>query len=282
MITSTDIPSSRQPSPLPDGRDSGVGLLPPLLFIDRDGTILQEPADEQIDSFAKFHFVPGAISALRFLRQHTDYRFIMVSNQDGLGTSSYPEEDFWPTHNLMLEILAGEGVTFDDILIDRSFPEDNLPTRKPGTAMLAAYTDGSCNLAASYVIGDRPTDAQLAANLGCQALILSDELDWQKIVERIYAGSRKATVRRTTRETDIAVTLDLDLYRAAEVSGYSVEDPSIGIVVICSESDRLANNVLAILVRAVERQGSSEVGIDATAGEREYHRCQDSYYEQDG
>ena len=208
MITSTDIPSSRQPSPLPDEKGAGEGL--PLLFIDRDGTILQEPADEQIDSFAKFHFVPGAISALRFLRQHTDYRFIMVSNQDGLGTASYPEEDFWPTHNLMLEILAGEGVTFDDILIDRSFPEDNLPTRKPGTAMLTAYTDGSCNLAASYVIGDRPTDAQLAANLGCQALILSDDLDWQKIVERIYAGSRKATVRRTTRETDIAVTLDLD------------------------------------------------------------------------
>ena len=130
-------------------KERGVGA-ESLLFIDRDGTILCEPADEQIDSFEKFHFVPGAISALRFLRQHTDFKFVMVSNQDGLGTASYPEADFWPTHNLMLEILKGEGVVFDDILIDRSFPEDHLPTRKPGTAMLTSYTDGSCDLAHSY------------------------------------------------------------------------------------------------------------------------------------
>ena len=180
------------------------------LFIDRDGTILREPADEQIDSFDKFHFLPGVISALRFLRQHTDYRFVMVSNQDGLGTASYPEADFWPTHNLMLEILEGEGVTFDDILIDRSFPEDNLPTRKPGTAMLGTYLDGSCDMDHSYVIGDRATDAQLAANLGCQALIIGDGMDWTRIAEIVYAGPRRATVQRTTKETDISVTLDLD------------------------------------------------------------------------
>ncbi len=178
-----------------------------VLFIDRDGTILQEPADEQIDSFEKFHFVPGAISALRFLRQHTDYRFVMVSNQDGLGTPSYPEADFWPTHNLMLEILAGEGVTFDDILIDRSFPEDNLPTRKPGTAMLTKYMDGSYDLANSYVIGDRESDAQLARNLGCKGILLGT---WDKAVEIIYAGVRQATVTRTTKETDIAVSVNLD------------------------------------------------------------------------
>ena len=177
------------------------------LFIDRDGTILREPADEQIDSFEKFHFVPGAISALRFLREHTDYRFVMVSNQDGLGTASYPEADFWPTHNLMLEILAGEGVVFDDILIDRSFPEDNLPTRKPGTGMLTKYMDGSCDLANSFVIGDRMTDAQLAENLGCKALILGN---WKKVVEIVYAGARVASVTRTTKETDIAITLNLD------------------------------------------------------------------------
>ncbi len=212
-------------APLPDGRGTGVGLL----FIDRDGTILQEPADEQIDSFEKFHFVPGAISALRFLRQHTDYRFVMVSNQDGLGTPSYPEEDFWPTHNLMLEILAGEGVTFDDILIDRSFPEDNLPTRKPGTAMLTKYMDGSYDLANSYVIGDRESDAQLAKNLGCKALIIGLTPgpspvgegssahcasyivhSWQQIAEMVYAGVRQATVTRTTKETDIAVSVNLD------------------------------------------------------------------------
>lgn len=182
----------------------------PVLFIDRDGTILQEPADEQIDSFEKFHFVPGAISSLRFLRQHTDYRFVMVSNQDGLGTDSYPEEDFWPTHRLMLDILAGEGVIFDDILIDRSFPEDNFPTRKPGTAMLTAYTDGSYDLAGSFVIGDRQTDAQLAVNLGCQALILGPEMDWAKITEIAYAGKRQATVVRTTKETDIRICVSLD------------------------------------------------------------------------
>ena len=148
-----------------------------ILFIDRDGTILREPADEQVDSFEKFQFVPGAISALRFLRLHTDYLFVMVSNQDGLGTPSYPETDFWPTHNLMLDILKGEGVEFDAIHIDRSFPKDNLPTRKPGTAMLTEYMNGSYDLAGSYVIGDRESDAQLAQNLGCKALILSAEMD---------------------------------------------------------------------------------------------------------
>lgn len=192
------------------GRAGGESGGSALLFIDRDGTILQEPADEQIDSFEKFHFVPGVISALRFLRQHTDYRFVMVSNQDGLGTSSYPEADFWPTHNLMLEILKGEGVEFDDILIDRSFPAENLPTRKPGTGMLTAYMDGSYDLAGSFVIGDRESDAQLACNLGCRALILGEGMTWEKITEIVYAGPRCASVTRTTKETDITVTLDLD------------------------------------------------------------------------
>ena len=181
-----------------------------LLFIDRDGTILREPDDEQIDSFAKFSFVPGAISALRFLRQHTDFRFVMVSNQDGLGTDSYPEDTFWPTHNLMLDILKGEGVTFDAIHIDRSFPEEGLPTRKPGTAMLTAYMDGCYDLAGSYVIGDRQTDARLAENLGCRSLILGDGMDWQKIAELLFAGERTASVRRTTKETDIEVRVCLD------------------------------------------------------------------------
>jgi len=225
--------STRQPSPLPSREGSGVGLL----FIDRDGTILREPADEQIDSFEKFHFLPGAISALRFLRQHTDYRFVMVSNQDGLGTPSYPEADFWPTHNLMLEILEGEGVTFDDILIDRSFPEDNLPTRKPGTAMLTKYMDGSYDLANSYVIGDRESDAQLAKNIGCKAVIISLTPDpspkgegsivnsqqstvnsWQQVAEIVYAGVRTATVKRTTKETDIAVSVNLDGTGKSQIS----------------------------------------------------------------
>ena len=181
-----------------------------ILFIDRDGTILREPEDEQIDSFEKFAFLPGAISALRFLRQRTDYLFVMVSNQDGLGTPSYPESDFWPTHNLMLDILRGEGVEFDAIHIDRSFPADNLPTRKPGTAMLTDYLRGGYDIAGSYVIGDRQTDARLAENLGCKSLILSQGMDWSKICEIAFAGEREAKVCRTTRETDIEVSVNLD------------------------------------------------------------------------
>ena len=181
-----------------------------ILFIDRDGTLLREPKDEQIDSFEKFSFVPGAISALRFIRQHTDYLFVMVSNQDGLGTPSFPEHDFWPYHNLMLEILHGEGVEFDVQHIDRSFPADNLPTRKPGTAMLKPYLEGDFDIANSYVIGDRESDAQLAKNLGCKALILSDEMTWEHIRDIVYAGEREAEVRRTTKETDIEVKLNLD------------------------------------------------------------------------
>ncbi len=181
-----------------------------LLFIDRDGTILREPADEQIDSFEKFSFVPGAIGALKFLRQHTDFLFVMVSNQDGLGTDSYPEETFWPTQNLMLDILKGEGVTFDAIHIDRSFPKDNLATRKPGTAMLTDYMTGDYDLAASFVIGDRQTDAKLAENLGCRSLILGEDMDWEKITELLFAGERTASVKRTTKETDIEVHVCLD------------------------------------------------------------------------
>ena len=181
------------------------------LFIDRDGTILVEPADEQIDSFEKFHFLPGAIHNLNFIRKKLDFEFVLVSNQDGLGTESYPEEDFWPTHNLMLDILKSEDVEFDDQCIDRSFPEDNLPTRKPGTAMLTKYMQGDYDLANSYVIGDRKTDKQLAQNLGCKYLILGDNVQsWDEITELLFAGERTASVRRTTKETDIDIWLNLD------------------------------------------------------------------------
>ncbi len=189
-----------------------------VLFIDRDGTILVEPEDEQIDSFEKFQFVPGVIRNLHFIRTHLDFEFVMVSNQDGLGTDSYPEDTFWPTHNLMLQTLKGEGIEFDDILIDRSFPEDNLPTRKPGTGMLTKYMQGDYDLENSYVIGDRETDAKLAENLGCKSLILSDELDWNRIAEILFAGERTASVRRTTKETDIAISLCLDGTGKSDIS----------------------------------------------------------------
>jgi histidinol-phosphate phosphatase family domain/HAD-superfamily hydrolase, subfamily IIIA len=135
------------------------------LFIDRDGTILVEPADEQIDALEKFAFVPGAISGLKALTG-LGYELVLVSNQDGLGTSSFPEETFWPCQNLMLDTLKGEGIVFDNILIDKTFPHENAPTRKPGTGMLGTYMDGSYDLAASFVIGDRETDVKLAENLG--------------------------------------------------------------------------------------------------------------------
>ena len=188
------------------------------LFIDRDGTILVEPKDEQIDSFEKFQFVKGVIRNLYFIRKHLDFEFVMVSNQDGLGTESYPEADFWPTHNCMLQTLKGEGVEFDNILIDRSFPEDKLPTRKPGTAMLTQYMNGDYDLEHSYVIGDRITDAKLAKNLGCKALILSDSLDWDKISEILFAGERVAEISRKTKETDIYTKVNLDGTGNSEIS----------------------------------------------------------------
>lgn len=194
------------------------------LFIDRDGTILKEPEDEQIDSYDKFEFLPGVIRNLNFIRTKLDFEFVMVSNQDGLGTDSYPEDTFWPTHNLMLDVLKGEGVEFDDILIDRSFPSDNLPTRKPGTGMLGKYLSGDYDMIKCYVVGDRATDAQLAKNMGCRAIIINPQLrgdfagdsdvyvadTWDKVCEIIFAGERTASVRRTTHETDVDVWMNLD------------------------------------------------------------------------
>lgn len=180
------------------------------LFVDRDGTLVLEPADEQVDSFSKLAFVPGVLRALGDIARRTDYELILVSNQDGLGTPAFPEETFWPVHNFILQTLKGEGVTFARQHIDRHFPHDNAPTRKPGIAMLTPYMDGSYDLAHSYVIGDRETDAQLARNLGCRSLILSPELSWPKIAEILIAGEREATVHRTTRETDIRVHIRLD------------------------------------------------------------------------
>ena len=183
-----------------------------ILFIDRDGTLIKEPADEQIDSFEKLEFVEGVFRNLGFIRKNLDFEFVMVSNQDGLGTNSFPEETFWPVHNFILKTLKGEGIEFDNILIDRHFPEDNHPCRKPGTGMLTEYIDNpEYDLANSYVIGDRETDAQLAANLGCKALILGkDDITWEKIAEILFAGERIAEITRTTKETDITVRLNLD------------------------------------------------------------------------
>ena len=178
------------------------------IFIDRDGTLLREPSDEQIDALEKVEFVPGAISGLKALTG-LGYELVMASNQDGLGTPAFPEETFWPAQNLLLRTLEGEGVVFDDILIDPSFPEDNSPNRKPGTGMFGKYLDGSYDLAASWVIGDRETDRRLAEKLGAKALLVG-ELDWAQIAETIRSSERCAEVARKTAETDIYVRVDLD------------------------------------------------------------------------
>jgi len=183
-----------------------------ILFIDRDGTLIEEPADEQIDAFEKLKFVKGVFRNLHFIREHTDFEFVMVSNQDGLGTDAFPENTFWPVHNFILQTLQGEGITFDEILIDPHFPEDNAPTRKPNTGLVEKYINNpDYDIAGSYVIGDRETDRQFARNIGCQSLILSDEgITWDKIAELLFAGERTAEVKRTTKETDIYIKVGLD------------------------------------------------------------------------
>lgn len=183
-----------------------------LLFIDRDGTLIEEPADEQIDSFEKLRFVKGVLKNLSFISDKLDFRLVMVTNQDGLGTDSFPEDTFWPVHKFMLRTLEDEGIVFDEQLIDRHFPEDNSPMRKPGTGMLTKYIDNpEYDLANSYVIGDRDTDRQLADNLGCRAFILGqDGITWDKIAEILLAGERVAEYKRKTNETDIYVKLNID------------------------------------------------------------------------
>jgi imidazoleglycerol-phosphate dehydratase/histidinol-phosphatase len=190
-----------------------------VLFIDRDGTIIKEPADEQVDSFDKFEFLPGAITNLSRITKETDYELVMVSNQDGLGTSSYPEETFWPVQNMMLQILKGEGVEFKEIFIDRTMPSENAPTRKPGTAMLVKYLATGIDLSSSYVIGDRKTDIQLAKNLGCNAIFINKEksaeaalttTDWNEICSFLKRAPRTSSVKRTTKETQIEVIVNLD------------------------------------------------------------------------
>jgi imidazoleglycerol-phosphate dehydratase/histidinol-phosphatase len=193
-----------------------------VLFIDRDGTIIVEPPiDKQVDSLEKLEFLPKAITALSKICSASEYTFVMVTNQDGLGTASFPEETFWPAQNKMLRTLLGEGVVFKNIYIDRSFEYENLPTRKPGIGMLQKYLDGSYDLENSYVIGDRKTDIKLAENLGCKSIffaktgevtsaasLITD--DWDEIATFLISPHRKAEITRVTRETNIYIGLDLD------------------------------------------------------------------------
>jgi imidazoleglycerol-phosphate dehydratase/histidinol-phosphatase len=205
-----------------------------VLFIDRDGTIVLEPEDFQLDSLDKLEFYPKAFQYLAKIAAELDYELAMVTNQDGLGTASFPEDTFWPTQDFILKAFQNEGVLFDDIFIDRSFPEDNAPTRKPRTGMLTKYIDNpNYDLANSFVLGDRLTDVELAKNLGTKAIFLNttdgvgnteiaskreelDEViilqstDWKVIYEFLKLEARSASIKRTTHETDIYINLNLD------------------------------------------------------------------------
>jgi imidazoleglycerol-phosphate dehydratase/histidinol-phosphatase len=200
-----------------------------VLFIDRDGTIIIEPPDQQIDSLEKLEFYPGAISALSAIANSKQYELVMVTNQDGLGTPSFPEVTFWPAHSKMIKTLEGEGIVFNKVHIDKSLPAENKPTRKPGIGMLQEYLQGKYDLANSFVIGDRITDIALAKNLGARGILISSRdssvalkegnlnehcslitSSWTAIAQLLLTPPRKATVIRKTKETDIQVSVALD------------------------------------------------------------------------
>ena len=204
-----------------------------VLFIDRDGTIIKETADEQIDSFEKMMFYPKAFTFLGKIAKELDYELVMITNQDGLGTDIFPEETFWPVHNFILRSFENEGVMFDQVFIDRTFPKDNADTRKPGTGMLTSYFSEEYDLENSFVIGDRLTDIELAKNLGAKGIYINDEThlgtgeitvkrgeldeyialesnNWEQIYEFLKLENRIAEISRKTNETDINIKLNLD------------------------------------------------------------------------
>jgi len=203
-----------------------------VLFIDRDGTLTSEPNDFQLDSFDKLIFYPNVFQYLSKIAKELDYELVIVTNQDGLGTSSFPENTFWPVHNFILQSFENEGVVFDQVFIDKSFPKDKQPTRKPGTELLKSYIDNPAyDLENSYVIGDRLTDMELAKNLGCKGILIDTDTErgatevtdaaldavivlktqlWEEIYQRLLLKDRKVTLTRNTKETKIAIALNLD------------------------------------------------------------------------
>ncbi len=204
-----------------------------VLFIDRDGTLAKEPEDEQLDAFDKLVFYPKAFTFLGKIARELDFELVMVTNQDGLGTEVYPEETFWPVHNLLIQSFENEGVVFSEVLIDRTFAKDNAPTRKPNTGLLERFLTEEYDLSNSYVIGDRLTDIELAKNLGAKGIFINDEThlgtdeitvaetdlsdyialetnDWEKIYSFLKLSSRVGKIDRKTKETDISIHLNLD------------------------------------------------------------------------
>ena len=205
-----------------------------VLFIDRDGTIVLEPKNYQLDCLSKLEFYPNAFQYLAKITNELDFELAMVTNQDGLGTSSFPEDTFWPTQNFIIKAFENEGVVFNEIFIDKSFPEDNAPTRKPRTGMLTKYINNpEYDLENSFVLGDRITDVELAKNLGAKAIFIKNEenlgrnqiassveelastialttTSWKTIYEFLKLEERSASILRKTNETDIVITVNLD------------------------------------------------------------------------
>lgn len=210
--------------------------MPKVLFIDRDGTIIVEPpVDFQVDSLEKLEFLPKALSNLRKISEEGEFELAMVTNQDGLGTDSFPEDTFWPTHQKMMRTLENENVQFDEVFIDRTFEHENAPTRKPRTGLLGKYIGNEeYDLTNSFVLGDRLTDIQLALNLGSKGIFIGKELpetateelrsatalvtdNWDEIYEFLKMPERTAEVQRTTKETDIFIKLNLDGQGRSEI-----------------------------------------------------------------
>ncbi len=237
-----------------------------VLFIDRDGTILKEPEDEQVDNLEKLEFMPGVITALSAIARESDFELVLVTNQDGLGTPAFPEDEFLAPHNKMLSILEGEGIRFTAQFIDRSFENENSPYRKPGTAMLTQYLAQGVDLGSSYVIGDRLTDIELARNLGCRSIYVSSEknseaslctTDWDEIRRFLKKIPRRATVSRKTSETMIEAAITLDGTGRCRVS------TGLGF--------------LDHMIEQMSRHGGIDISLEATGDLRvdEHHLVED-------
>ena len=240
-----------------------------VLFIDRDGTLIREPkTDYQVDSLEKFSFYPEVMWYLRKISEELDYDLVMVTNQDGLGTTSYPETDFWPYQELMVDTMKGEGIVWDAIHIDRSFEKDGSPYRKPGTKMLTSYIDGDYDLSRSWVIGDRWSDSYLAKNLGAQAIFLHEEAGdsasipddlqetvglttttWSAIYQMLKSLPRQTEISRSTSETSILVDLDLD--------GSGQSDISTGLAFFDHMLEQIARHGMVDL--AIQVKGDLEI-----------------------
>lgn len=252
-----------------------------VLFIDRDGTMIKEPADEQTDSFEKLEFYPKALAYLSKIAKELNYELVMVTNQDGLGTEVYPENTFWPIHNFIMKTFEGEGVVFDEVFIDRTFAKDNQPTRKPNTGLLTQYFSDTYDLENSFVIGDRLTDIELAKNLGAKGIFINDETnfgtdeitvkreeldavialesnDWEAIYTFLKLEDRVAEIKRKTNETDIYIKLNLD--------GTGKSDIATGIAFFDHMLDQIA------------RHGSMDltIKVDGDLEVDEHHTIEDT------